>query len=83
MYVCLECMTTFHEPMLTIETHGLDTPPYEQKMTCPYCGGTYSHAYQCDCCEKYIVDNYIKTNDGRRYCENCFVPMDLGEEKDD
>lgn len=80
MYVCLECFQIFSQPILTIETHGLDVPPYEEKTTCPYCGGAYTYAYQCDCCNKYITDNYIKTNDGNRYCENCFVSMDLGEE---
>lgn len=80
MYVCLECLERFNKPTLMVETHGLDSPPYEEKMVCPYCSGPYTYAYQCDCCDEYIVANYIKTDDGRRYCEHCFVSIDLGEE---
>lgn len=80
LFVCLECNKNFSEPVHWEETHGLDTPPYEHFSGCPYCKGNYTEAFICDCCGDYIVSNYIKTDDDRRYCENCICTMQLGEE---
>ena len=41
MFTCCECDNEFDEPRLFIETHGLDTPPYEKYYGCPYCSGDY------------------------------------------
>lgn len=38
MYKCNECGYEFEYPEIQIETHGLDTPPYEEIRVCPYCG---------------------------------------------
>lgn len=39
----------FQEPKHYIETHGLDTPPYEHFTVCPHCGGAFVEAHRCDC----------------------------------
>lgn len=36
-YKCNNCGATFARPMRVIETHGLDTPPYERIKVCPCC----------------------------------------------
>ena len=80
LFVCFECGSIFSEPLYWEETHGLDSPPYEQWSGCPYCKGDYIEAFKCDCCEEWITDSYIKTDDDKRYCENCFTKRDLGDE---
>ena len=79
MFICLKCNRLFEEPKRYVETHGLDTPPYEEYYGCRYCGSTYADAYECECCGRYIDSNYIKIND-LRYCQDCYVEYELGEE---
>lgn len=80
MYICLDCFRCFDEPQYWKETHGLDSPPYEQMSGCQFCGGAYVEAYECDCCGEWIRGDYIKTDNGERYCENCIRHYALGEE---
>lgn len=81
MFICLECGRMFEEPVKWVEHHGLTTLPYEHLSGSPCCYGGYTKAYKCDCCEEYIqTEDYIKTMDGRRYCEDCIDYMKLGEE---
>jgi hypothetical protein len=74
-YVCLECYETFDEDEIAVweETHGLDSPPYEQRSGCPYCGGAYVKTYRCNVCGEYInTDTYVEVDD-KLYCEGCFT----------
>jgi hypothetical protein len=80
MYVCCECGHVFEEPEHWEETHGLDYGPYEHMSGCPHCGGGYAEAHKCNCCDDWIDDTYIKTDDGNRYCFNCYRVMELGDE---
>lgn len=80
MNVCTECGHLFVEPIWWIEDHSLDTPPYEKHYGSPCCQGNYVKAHRCDGCNEYIVGSYVKTDDDKRYCENCYVVMDLGDE---
>ena len=80
MYICVDCGRTFCEPKHYVEVHGLDTPPYEVRHGCPDCGGSYTEAYRCDCCDEWIDDVYIKTEDDRRYCLECYRVYRPGEE---
>ena len=80
MFVCLDCDKLFEEPKHYIETHGLESPPYEEFEGCPYCGGTCVETYRCDCCGQWLVGSYVKTKEGFRYCDNCYTGHELGEE---
>ena len=80
MFVCYDCMETFEKPKVWVETHGLDTPPYEKIYGCPYCSGAFTETHKCDCCDDWIVGSYIKLNSGERICEDCYTTYDLGEE---
>ena len=80
MYICLECCKFFERPRLYVDTHGLDTPPYEEHYGCVYCGGAYTEAHKCDGCGNYIIGDYVKLQSGERFCENCYYIMELGEE---
>ena len=80
LLVCTECGHLFEEPTRWQETHGLDSGPYENYSGCPHCYGAYTEAFICNCCEEWIVDNYIKTENDQRFCSNCFCDMKLGEE---
>lgn len=80
MWICLDCNELFQDPVHYVNTHNLDTPPYEEYYGCPYCGGTYVEAHECDCCGEWIIGDYIKTEDGKRYCEKCYTTMELGDE---
>ena len=79
-YICLDCEAIFEEPRECTETHGLDSPPYEVYYVCPNCGGDFVTAYKCTHCNEYITDTYVKTEDGNRYCDACYMIMELGDE---
>lgn len=79
-YICLDCNKTFSSPKRYVETHGLDTPPYEVFYGCPYCDGNYTRAYECDECGRYITGEYIRTASGQRICENCYNTYEIGDE---
>ena len=79
-YICLDCNRTFKVPKHYVETHNFDTPPYEEYNGCPFCGGAYAEAYECDECGQYITGSYIKTKSGARICENCYEIYDIGDE---
>ena len=65
----------FQEPKHYIETHGLDTPPYERFTVCPHCGGAFVEAHRCDCCGEFITADYVVVQDGKRYCEECYSTL--------
>lgn len=79
-YVCLDCQHIFEETKRYVETHGLDTPPYEEIDGCPRCGGAYATAHECNECGHWITGEYIKTTSGQRICENCYNSYELGDE---
>lgn len=52
----------------------MDTPPYERWEVCPECNGSsIVDAFECDCCGEYITDKYVATENGERYCSECYV----------
>lgn len=79
-HICFDCGKVFAAPTRYTETHGLNTPPYETHYGCPYCGGDYAKAYECDVCGHYIDGEYIRLVSGERICENCYTKTELGEE---
>lgn len=79
MFVCLDCQHLFERPRHYVETHGLDTPPYEEFDGCPECGGAYVEAHKCDECEEWITEDYFKTDDGQRFCQNCCYHVSIEE----
>lgn len=79
VYICLDCGETFEEPKRYTETHGLDSPPYEEWNGCPSCGGAYVEAYRCDLCNDWINEEYVEIKNGYKYCENCFQIKEVGE----
>lgn len=80
MFVCYDCGTTFYEPKVWTETHGLDTGPHETLVGCPHCGGAFTETYKCDACNEWIIGPYIKLNSGERICEECYTAYEIGEE---
>lgn len=80
MFVCIDCGKIFSNPRNYVESHGLDTPPYESWKGCPSCGGAYTEAFECDECGCWITGEYIKTKNGQRICENCYTTCELGDE---
>ena len=71
IFLCYDCDATFHEPKIWTNRHGLDTGPYENYAGCPLCGGAFATTYKCNECGKWIAGEYIKTDSGQRFCENC------------
>ena len=80
MYTCLNCGRIFEEPKCYVERHGLNSPPYETFLVCPYCGGDFAEARKCDCCDDWIVGTYVKTDNDERFCDGCYRMMTLGDE---
>lgn len=79
MFICLDCGCVFDEPKHWIETHGLDSPPYEEWDGCPSCGGAYAETYKCDGCNDWLCGTYAETKNGNKYCENCYEIREVGE----
>jgi formylmethanofuran dehydrogenase subunit E len=67
----------FQNPNDYVETHGLDTPPYEHFTGCPVCGGNYVPYKQCDYCGNPILDGYVVIKSGEVYCENCYKQKNI------
>ena len=80
MYICTECKRVFDEPIEWEETHGFTHGPFEHWSGCPFCYGAFTEAYSCAYCEEIIEDTYIKTDDGKRYCKDCYQVYELGDE---
>lgn len=72
MYICIDCGALFLEPREYIESHGLDSPPYEAYSGCPVCGGSFAETYECDGCGQYVCGEYIELNDKTVICSNCY-----------
>ena len=79
MYICLDCEKLFEEPKLWIEKHNLDSPPYEEWLGCPLCGGWYVETIDCDCCNEPILGEYAHIVTGENICENCFTIRNIGD----
>ena len=79
MLVCLDCGHIFNEPTHYSESHGFDFGSYEEWNGCPKCSGAYTKAYKCNCCGKWITNDYVKIED-KRYCELCYQVYELDEE---
>ena len=84
MYCCLECGHVFSEDDVAVwkEDRGewWGSPCYETLSGCPQCGGGYAETYRCACCHEWILGTYVKLNDGDRICDECYTPMELGDE---
>lgn len=79
MNVCLDCGCLFEEGKHYTETHGLDSPPYEEWNGCPSCGGTYEETFECDVCGEYITSEYAEVKDHQKICEACYQIKCIGE----
>ena len=73
MYYCDSCGASFETPKLLKEAHGTAGPPYEEVPVCPVCSEPMIIKMAlCSCCQEWTPMRYIKTEDNRIYCENCF-----------
>lgn len=70
----------FQNPKEYIETHGLDTPPYEHIIACPHCGGAFVEAKRCSSCGEFITNDYVATQDGGLYCEECYALRNVADD---
>lgn len=82
MYECRECRYQFEKPKKFIETHGLDTPPYEEWYGCPVCAGDYEEIQYCDVCGEPMIRGYSCEDDDRTVCYECAVTLGLLEEEE-
>lgn len=81
MLICVECGAVFEQAKRVVEKHGLDSPPYEEMMVCPSCGGRSIHpARQCDVCGEWLTGGYILTLDGTRICDDCYMRRDVEDD---
>ena len=82
LFVCIECGEIFSEPARWKEDRGecFGFPSCEEFIGCPSCFGPLTEAHRCACCDEWINGDYIKIENGLRFCENCYVNMELGDE---
>ena len=69
MYRCVNCGNLFEEGEQAVwyETHGLDSPPYEELRGCPVCNGDYEEVHQCKECGDWHTEDELYGG----WCENC------------
>ena len=87
MFKCLECGNLFEEgeEARWVETHGFDTPPYEEWSGCPICKGGYKEIKPCKICGSYDHDlddeycNACKKDVQRRF--STFIAEEFTEEE--
>ena len=79
MYFCLNCNEHFERADSYMERHGLDNPPYENILCCPYCNDTdIVETIPCDICGEPISENYIYIkSEGRNVCDNCYQEKEI------
>lgn len=81
MYFCSNCNSTFTDPTVYIEKHGLDSPPYEKLNVCPYCNcSDIFETKKCDICGEVITGNYIKLSNDMIICSDCYTKKSIIEE---
>jgi len=80
MLICCDCDLVFDEPAISVEKHGLDSPPYERFEVCPACGSTDIHeTYPCECCGEWIRGDYIEAM-GMRICDDCCIHRNVEDD---
>lgn len=83
-FVCLECGCVFDEEDITRwkEDRGeyWGSSCYEEFSGSPCCKEAYVEAHKCDICGNWITDTYVKTDDGKRFCNNCYRVVDLEDD---
>lgn len=53
MLICSDCGNEFEKPATHTETHSLDTPPFEERVCCPFCKSSNireKNTTHCRCC---------------------------------
>lgn len=84
MYKCFDCGAVFDEP----KHYSEDRTPggvfeggsfIEHFTGCPYCGGFYDTAVQCDGCNEWVFLRYITSTEDGKFCEMCIEEGDLDE----
>jgi hypothetical protein len=61
MFRCLDCKAAFDEPLHLVETHGLDTPPFEDRYVCPRCkSGHYKPFVQDEFSRRQIIKDLLE-----------------------
>lgn len=66
---CEDCGKVFdyEDRKIVEETHGFDHPPYEKFSYCPYCGGDFVEALECESCGTAEAEENLLFG----LCENC------------
>ena len=82
-YICIDCRRQFDEPRVYEERHGLETGPYEKMSCCPFCGGGYEEAVECDECGKVIPESEACFSEPwhKTLCPECYQAEEDAEEE--
>lgn len=75
-YICNCCSKHFDEPEEFFDRHPYgDTYAEESFYGCPYCGGSYEEAVECEECGKLVPES--ESYDG--YCSECYSKLEEEE----
>ena len=77
MFRCLECGIKFEKTLELIETHGLDTPPFEKRYVCPECKGSgYKPLVKDNISRREVLDKLV---DIMRALNEFELPRDIDQ----
>lgn len=81
---CLNCHKEFDKELTDTACERGEAwgQPYTISYPCcPFCGSyeIIDEYNICDCCGDVCKNNYIETNDGRYYCENCYTAKNIND----
>lgn len=85
---CMNCESEFDEGMEEVRYEygeAWGSPYLISHKKCPYCGDDQiiedNNYHYCDCCGDVCQENYIKTEDGSYFCENCYTIKNIYDER--
>lgn len=85
---CLNCKQEFEEDEVRAGYESCEVWGSQCSMSykqCPFCGSDMliedSEYHYCDCCGEVCEGEYIKTEDGSYFCENCYTVHNIRENR--
>lgn len=81
MYLCKNCESLFEDGRITAVSDKLEFwggECYITGLVCPSCeSDDIVEVPNCDICGEPIIDNYIRTTDGKNICGECYTEVPL------
>ena len=86
MYYCRDCNNVIEDSDIRYiweKSEFWGATHIDNVEICPYCKNediiNIDNHPRCSCCQEICIDNYIKTEDNRCYCEECYLTYSIDD----